>query len=77
MSEKKLEVELTAEEALVLFEFLSRFAEDEKLEIIDQAEKEVLMGILCSLESKLAEPFASNYKELLEEARCKIRGELM
>jgi hypothetical protein len=77
MSGKKLGVELSNEEALVLFEFLSRFAEDEKLEIIDQAEKEVLMDVLASLERELVEPFANNYKEILEEARRKVRDRLV
>lgn len=77
MSERKLGMELSNEEALVLFEFLSRFAEDEKLEIIDQAEKEVLMSVLASLERELVEPFEINYKEILEEARRKIRDRLI
>ena len=76
MSERKFGMELSGEEALVLFEFLSRFAEDEKLEIVDQAENSVLMKVLALLERELVEPFEPNYNELLEEARRKIRDRL-
>jgi len=34
----KVQISLTADEALVLFEFLSRFEESSELTIVDQAE---------------------------------------
>jgi hypothetical protein len=70
---EKVSLELTASEALVLFEFLSRFTSEDVLKLEDQAEKQVLWDLCASLESILVEPFANNYKELLERARVEVR----
>lgn len=67
MSTEKLRVELSNSEALILFEFLSRFRDSEKLEVVDQAEERVLWDILSDLEAKLTDPFKPNYLELLEK----------
>lgn len=72
MSEK-VSIELTRSEALVLFEFLTRFSKDNVLKLEDQAEERVLWDLCCSLESILVEPFAKNYPDLLEKARAEIR----
>ena len=72
MSEK-ISLELTSSEALVLFEFLSRFSDDDELKLEDQAEERVLWDLCASLESILVEPFAENYIELLEKARAEVR----
>ena len=72
MSEK-VSLELTPSEALVLLEFLSRFTSEKVLKLEDQAEKRVLWNLCASLESILVEPFADNYKELLERARVEVR----
>ena len=42
MANERVSVELTSSEALVLFEFLSRFSNDGILKIEDQAEERVL-----------------------------------
>ena len=68
-------IELTQSEALVLFEFLSRFTEDEKLEIQDESEQRVLWNILATLEKNLVQPFAENYQFLLNEAQKKVKEE--
>ncbi len=77
MTELKTEIvnlSLTKDEALVLFEFLSRFSEsDSKLTIEDQAEERVLWNLCCDLEKILGEPFQENYVELLNHARKKVR----
>ena len=73
MQIQKLIVELSNSEALILFEFLSRFRNNEKLEILDQSEERVLWDILSDLETKLIEPFKPNYLELLEKARSEVR----
>ena len=49
-------VQLTPDEALVLFEFLQRFSETDALSIQDQAEKRVLWNECCSLEKFLSQP---------------------
>lgn len=66
-------LQLTGDEALVLFEFLQRFSETEKLAIADQAEERALWNICCLLEKCLAEPFSSNYVRLLAQARARLR----
>ena len=45
MNEERITVELSSSEALVLFEFLSRFSEGGKLEVVDQAEERVLWDV--------------------------------
>jgi hypothetical protein len=73
---KDISITLSNNEALVLFEFLSRsFDANSKFDIIDKAEEKVLSKILGNLESRLLEPFAKNYLDLLEKARSEIRGE--
>lgn len=71
-------IKLTKEQRLVLFEFLCRIIDDEEdewNEILyqDKSEWKVLLKIQGQLESVLVEPFMSNYAELVEEARKKVR----
>lgn len=66
---------LSHDEQLVLFEFLWRWMDSGKLEIVDTAEWEVLSSILASLEKRLSEPFRSDYLELLEKSRAVLRPE--
>jgi hypothetical protein len=68
-----LAVSLSRDEALVLFEFLSRFEQDERLSIEDPAEDHVLTKRLAHLERGLVEPFAPRYVELLASARARVR----
>ena len=63
---------LSKDEALVLFEFLSRFSENEKLEIKDKSEEQVLWNLQGGLEKLLSEPFSKEYSLLLERARKKL-----
>ena len=72
MSEK-VSITLSRAEALVLFEFLSRFGEQQQLDIRDQAEQRVLWDILADLESALPEPLAHDYDQQLKRARESIR----
>lgn len=74
--EEKIQINLSKDEAIVLFEFLSRFSDKEKLEITDQSEARVLWNILCDLEKILVEPFSKKYAKILEEAREKIRDKI-
>lgn len=68
-------VELTADEALVLFEFLQRFSETRALSIQDQAEERALWNLCCLLEKVLSEPFDRNYHELLAQAQNRLRDQ--
>ena len=72
MTGEKVTLELSHSEALVLFEFVSRFSHDEKLEIVDQAEERVLWNVCSSLEKMLVEPLSQNYPDLLARAREKV-----
>jgi hypothetical protein len=69
---------LTLEEALVLFEFLSRgqTAGDDYSTIEDQAELRVLWDMQALLESWLTEPFLENYDDHLARARTVVRDEV-
>lgn len=67
-----VQLELTGDEALVLFEFLSRFDEG-SLAIEDQAEERVLWDLHGRLQKRLAEIFNPDYKALLAAARGRLR----
>ncbi len=72
-SKNDIEVRMTPDEALVLFEFLSRYSNRDELRIEDQAEQRALWNLLCLLEKQLVEPFDPNYLELLKAARNRLR----
>ena len=65
MSEDDIQISLTKDEALVLFEMLSRFSDTDKLSIEHQSEERVLWNLQCVLEKIMVEPFKLNYSELL------------
>lgn len=76
MGDKKVSIELTKEEAIVLFEFLGRFNENnDSSRFDDQAEKRVLWDIECILEKELSEPFRADYQEIVMKAREAVRDE--
>jgi len=62
-------IELTANESLVLIEFLIRFRDNEELKIKDPAEELILWDLCAMLESKVPELMDKNYKSLLQKAR--------
>ena len=66
-------VEFTKAEALVLFEFTSRYSDSDKLSIEDQAEQRALWNLCRLFESALVEPFHHNYGEILKQARDSLR----
>lgn len=69
-------IKLNKDEALVLFEFLSRINDKELKEIFeDQAEQKVLWILEGQLEKQLVEPFKPEYNDIIKEARNKIRDE--
>jgi hypothetical protein len=73
VEDEEIELKLTKDEALVLFEFVSRFSDEDKLEIVDQAEQRVLWNVCCLLEKQLVEPFSADYLAIIEQARNKVR----
>jgi hypothetical protein len=67
-------IHLDAAEALVLFEMLSRWANDgAPLRVDDPGEKVALNGLLCLLEKQLVDPFRSDYSERLAHALSILR----
>jgi hypothetical protein len=69
-------IKFNKEEAIVLFEFLSRLNEKENKELFeDQSEEKMLWLLEGQLEKILVEPFMPNYREILLEARNQIRDE--
>ena len=70
---KPVTIELTGDQALVLFEWIKRFNEQEDEDFEDQAEERVLWDIEAILEKALVEPFEQDYDRLLVEARATVR----
>ena len=68
----KVSFELTRKQALVIFEWLTELDEQEEPNYGHPAVQRVVWQIQSQLEKLLSEPFASNYKELLEEARNEV-----
>lgn len=66
-------LDLSADEALVLFEFLSRWDETGTFDLVDQAEQRVLWDVLAGLEGQLTEPFSPDYGALVAAARTRLR----
>jgi hypothetical protein len=66
-------ITLSQAEALVLFEFLSRYSRTNTLDIVDQAERRVLWDVCSQLERVLVEPLAPDYGERVEQARYQVR----
>jgi len=69
-----MKLELTQEEALVLFEWLARLDEQDAFPCEDAAEQQVLWNLHGQLERALIEPFQKNYRDLVEQARSRVRG---
>ena len=74
MNPKKVTIELTNPEALVLFDFLARFNEHDDFLFEDPVEEKVLWDIESTLEKSLIEPLRSDYRLLVKQAREKVRN---
>ena len=70
---KDVNVVFNRSEALVLFEFLSRFSTTDQLTIEHPAEQRVLWDLQCSLEERLNEPLNDEYDQALKEARESVK----
>ena len=66
-------LELDHDAAIVIFELLSKNSESAGSSLaLSPADECALDQLLCCLESKLVEPFASNYGEAVERARASL-----
>lgn len=71
MKKDKVQLALSRDEAIVLYEWIARFNETGSADFQDQAEQRVLWDIEAMLESVLVEPLAPNFEEALAKAREK------
>ncbi len=77
MSEKVI-IELSKEEAIVLFEYLARMNESDALDSTfeDKAEQRVIWNLEATFEEVLAEPFKSDYKKIVDDAKKTIMANI-
>lgn len=77
MQNQDINIKLTKEEAIVLFEFLVRINKNHSSEFIeDQSEQRVLWNIESILEKDLDDTFSDDYQEIIKLAREKVRDKL-
>ena len=76
MSQESVSITLTKDEALVLFEFLSRFSDTDRLSVDHQAEERALWNLACIFEKELSEPFDKKYQEILSQARERLKDKV-
>jgi hypothetical protein len=70
-----MQIDLSDDEALVLFELLSRYEEqgsNRTLLVREAAERNALWSLSASLEKQLVAPFQKNYEEMLSAARARL-----
>jgi hypothetical protein len=72
MSSLPVPISLTPAEALVLFEWLSRWQESEAFSIAHPSEERVLWDLTVQLERQLVEPFQTDYIAKLDDARNSV-----
>ena len=67
-----IDIALSNDEALVLFEWLARFNAQER-EFEDQAEQRVLWNLEALLETRVPQLFSTDYATRVAEARSRVR----
>ena len=68
-----ISLDLSKEEALVLFDWVSRFNEEEHI-LEDQSEERIFFDLEAILEANITEVLDGNYSSLLQKAREKVRN---
>ena len=74
MAEQPVVIQLSPDQAVVLFELLARFDEEERLSVADPAEERVLWEVHAQLERTLVAPLDPRYAVLLAAARSRVAG---
>lgn len=69
-------IELSDDEAVVLFDWLSRHDDPNALKFQDQAEQRVLWDLLAHLENALDAPLSPDYENRLANARAEVRDDV-
>ncbi len=70
---EKIIIELTKNEALILYDWIQKLNTKEDTIFEDQAEERVLWDLEAILEKKLTGPLQNNYHQLISEARESVR----
>ena len=65
---------LSADQALVFFDWLTRHGESDALPVAHQAEQDVLWVLEGQLEKSMVEPLKADYVALVEAARARMVG---
>jgi predicted DNA-binding transcriptional regulator YafY len=65
MRSKRVKIEFTSDEALVLYDWLTRFNQRADADFADQAEERVLFNLEAMLEKALVAPLQSDYADVL------------
>lgn len=68
-----VQITLTHDEALVLFDLLTRYSQSDVLGTRDQSEQRALWNLQCLLEKTLPEALDADYKTLLATAQDQLR----
>ncbi len=69
---KNINIELTYDEALVLYEFLARFSEDKVLRFSHPAEYLALLRVSAQFDKLVDEMFSPDYKNVLSAAQDRL-----
>jgi len=72
MGSRDVAIQLTSDEALVLFEFASRFTNNDSLTVEHPAERAAIWCLTAAREKLLVEPLRPDYLELLAAAQERL-----
>jgi len=73
MQSTRVKLELTSDEALVLYDWLTRFNQRDEAAFVDQAEERVLFDLEAMLEKALVAPLQADYAVRVAQARLHVR----
>lgn len=73
MAGDTVSIDLTADEAFVLYDLLVRYTDSGRLVTIDQAEQRALWNVCALFERALVPPFDPDYADQLAAARGRLR----
>ncbi len=71
----EINLKISKDDAIVLFDFFERFDEKEKFYFVHPAEYLSLMKISAQIDKSTSAMFSSKYEKLLREARERIIGD--
>lgn len=73
VTDETVSLNLTMDEALVLFEFLARAGDSDRLELVDQAEQVALWKLEAALEPVLVQILQPDYRDQVAAARARLQ----